>query len=79
MSVINPLVEGPYTFYAKCPKCKSTTEIQVFKTAISVAIKCIQYNRKYTAICTGCKTKYEITNEEGDNLLLGKGALILKE
>ncbi len=79
MSVINPLVEGPYTFYAKCPKCKCACEIKVFKTAVSVAVKYIQHNRRYTAICTGCKTKYEIRKEEGDNLLLGKSSLILKE
>lgn len=79
MSVINPLVEGPYTFFANCPRCKNASEIKVFKTAVSVAVKYIQHNRKYTAICTGCKTKYEVPKQMGDDLLKGAGALVLKE
>ena len=79
MSVINPLIEGPYTFFAVCPKCKSAGEVKVFKTAITVASKYIQHNRKYTAICACCKTKYNVSKEMGDALLKGTGALILKE
>ena len=79
MSIINPLVEGPFTFYAKCPKCKFATEVKVFKTAVTVAVKYIKHNKRYTAICTGCKTKYPLRKEEGDNLLSGKGSLILRE
>ena len=79
MAVINPLIEGPYTFFAFCPKCKSAGEVKVFKTAITVASKYIQHNRKYTVICTRCKTKYNVSKEMGDDLVLGKGTIILKE
>lgn len=79
LSVINPLIDGPYTFFANCPKCKSAVEVKVFKTAVTIAVKYLQHNRKYTAICTHCKTKYNVSKEMGDNLLLGKGALVLEE
>ncbi len=79
MSIVNPLFEGPYTFFALCPRCMKPCEVKVFKTGITVAVKYIQHNRKYTAICTECKNKYQVSKEMGDDLLNGKGSLILKE
>lgn len=79
VSVLNPLLEGPYVFYANCKKCGEPHQMQVFKTGVTIGIKLIQHNRKYTAICTNCKTVYNVDKEVGDNLLKGKGTLILKE
>lgn len=64
-------------FFAFCEKCNASREFCISKADTSLVFKFIKYRRNFAAICMVCNSVYNVSEEDGRNLLKGKGTLVL--
>lgn len=82
MSLLKPNVNELGEKLIKCPECGEVHTLKIFYTNVSVALKGISvlpFNRKYTALCLGCKGLFTLDSDIGDNYLMNRDTPIASE
>lgn len=82
VSLLKPNVNELGEKLIKCPECGEVHTLKIFYTNVSVALKGISvlpFNRKYTALCLGCKGLFTLDSNIGDSYLMNRDTPIASE
>ena len=82
MSVLKPNVSELGEVFIKCPKCGGSHSFKIFYTNVSLAyrgVSILPFNRKYTALCLGCKGIFTLNAEKGNSYLQNRDIAITAE
>ena len=82
MSILEPNVNELGEKLIKCPDCGEIYTFKIFYTNIAVTlggISVLPLNRKYTALCLGCKGLFTLDQKTGDTYLTYRDTPIASE
>ena len=79
MSLLNPNVNEIGEKRVRCPACGNIHSFKIFYTNVAVSVggySVLPLNRKYTAICLGCKKLFTIDPDKGNAYLMNRNTPI---
>ena len=75
MSILEPNVNELGEKLIKCPDCGEVHTFKIFYTNVAVTlggVSILPLNRKYTALCLGCKGLFTLEQKIGDSYLTNR-------
>lgn len=82
VSILEPNVNEIGERMIKCPNCGEIHSFKIFYTNLALSlggVSLLPFKRKYTALCLGCKSIFNIESKVGDKYLINRDTPITPE